>query len=107
MPLDEQGLWQPAESSFAALRSCRYGAPAVASGRRAVSAGLRTPRVDAHGRPYMGRGVRLLGGGVHDAREAERLLLDAAAEEGVSHDEIELETKPWLETEIQSSQGPS
>lgn len=95
------------QPDFSHSRSRRYHPPAIAAGARATSAGLRTPRIDAHGRPYLGRAVRLLGHGHHDAREAERLLLDAAQQEGIPHHHIELHTQPWLQTDIHTNHGPS
>ena len=51
--------------------------------------------------------TRSWGHGFHDVREAERLLLDAAAEQGLGHDSIEIEGRPWLETDINAGLGPS
>ncbi len=105
MPLDERGLWSPAD--FSQLRSTRFTAPRLGGGLRATRACLREPKQDRHGRPYPGRNHALLGHGFHDAREAERLLLDAAAEQGLTHEAVEIETAAWLETEINAGFGPS
>jgi hypothetical protein len=43
----------------------------------------------------------------HDVREAERLLLDAAEEQGLSHESVAIEVEPWLESEINAGLGPS
>ena len=105
MPLDHRGLWAPAD--FSALRSETFSAPRLAVGLRARRAFLRQPKRDKHGRVYEGRNHALLGDGFHDAREAERLLLDAAAEQGLDHHAVRIEAAPWLETEINASVGPS
>jgi len=105
MPLDDRGLWSPAD--FSRLRSGTFSAPRLGGGLRAQRACLREPKRDRDGRPYVGRNHHLLGHGLHDIREAERLLIDAADEQGLSHDAIELEAEPWLEAEINASLGPS
>ncbi len=105
MPLDDRGLWSPAD--FSRLRSESFSAPRLGGGLRARRAHLRTPKRDRHGRPYLGRDHALLGHGFHDVREAERLLLDAADEHGLSHDSVAIEAEPWLETEINAGLGPS
>ena len=105
MPLDDRGLWSPAD--FSALRSEIFSAPQLGGGLRARRAFLREPKQDRHGRRYEGRNHALLGHGFHDAREAERLLLDAAEQQGLPHDAVQIEAAPWLETEINSSLGPS
>ncbi len=105
MPIDDRGLWSPAD--FSQLRSERFSAPRLGGRLRAQRASLRTPKLDAHGRAYQGRNHALLGQGFHDVREAERLLLEAAEEQGLSHDAVSIEAASWLETEIQSSVGPS
>ncbi len=105
MPLDERGLWSPAD--FSELRSERFSAPRLGVGLRAQRACLRTPKRDRHGREYLGRGQSLLGHGFHDAREAERLLLEAAEEAGLPHESVEIEARPWLDTEINAGLGPS
>ena len=104
MPLDDRGLWSPAD--FSRLRSETFSAPRLGGGLRARRAYLRTPKRDRHGRAYLGRDQALLGHGFHDAREAERLLLDAAEEQGLSHEAIAIEAEPWLETEINAGLGP-
>ncbi len=104
MPLDERGLYAPAD--FSDLRSRRFAAPQVAAGLRVQHGCLREPRRDRRGREYLGRNHHLLGQGFHDAREAERLLLQAAEQEALPHSSIELEARPWLETEINASVGP-
>ena len=104
MPLDERGLWSPAD--FSQLRSERFLAPQLGRGLRARRAFLREPKRDSHGRDYVGRNHALLGHGFHDVREAERLLLDAADEQSLSHNAIAIEAKPWLETEINAGLGP-
>ena len=76
MPLDERGLYAPAD--FSALRSRAFDAPRVNSGARALRAALRMPKRDKHGRRYRGRDRSLLGHGHHPAAEAERILLDEA-----------------------------
>ena len=105
MPLDHRGLWSPAD--FSTLRSETFSVPQLGAGLRVRHAFLREPQRDRHGRAYDGRAHALLGHGFHDAREAERLLLDAAAQQGLPHDAIQIEAAPWLETEINSSMGPS
>lgn len=105
MPIDDRGLWSPAD--FSQLRSERFSAPRLGRELRARRACLRETKRDRHGRPYLGRNHALLGSGFHDAREAERLLLDAAAEQGLSHEAVEIEAAPWLETEINAGLGPS
>ncbi len=105
MPLDHRGLWSPAD--FSQLRSRTFATPRLGCGLRARRAYLREPKRDQHGREYVGRNHALLGHGFHDVREAERLLLDAAAEQGLGHDSIEIEGRPWLETDINAGLGPS
>ena len=105
MPLDDRGLWSPAD--FSRLRSETFSAPQLGRGLRAQRAYLREPRRDRHGRSYVGRNHALLGSGFHDTREAERLLLDAAEEQGLSHEAVAIEAAPWLETEINAGLGPS
>ena len=105
MPLDHRGLWSPAD--FSQLRSRTFAAPRLGCGLRARRAYLREPKRDQHGREYLGRNHALLGHGFHDVREAERLLLDAAAEQELGHDSIEIEGRPWLETDINAGLGPS
>ena len=105
MPLDDRGLWSPAD--FSELRSETFSAPRLGGGLRARRAYLRTPKRDRQEREYIGRDHALLGNGFHDAREAERLLLDAADEQGLSHRAIEIEAQAWLETEINAGLGPS
>lgn len=105
MPLDDRGLYAPAD--FSDLRSQRFAAPQVAAGLRVQRGCLREPKRSQQGREYLGRNHHLLGEGFHDAREAERLLLAAAEEEGLPHDSVEIEARPWLETEINASAGPS
>lgn len=100
MPLDERGLYAPAD--FSALRSERFAAPNLNAGVRARRAALRTPALDKAGRGYRARSQALLGNGFHDAREAERLLLEAADALGADHAGIEIEGRHWLETEIQA-----
>lgn len=105
MPLDDRGLWSPAD--FTQLRSERFSAPRLGRGLRARRAYLREPKRDRHGREYQGRNHALLGHGFHDVAEAEQLLLDAAAEQGLSHEAVTIEAEPWLETEINAGHGPS
>ena len=105
MPLDERGLWSPAD--FSRLRSENFSAPRLGGRLRAQRAHLRVPKRDRHGREYIGRDHALLGNGFHDAREAERLLLDAAAEQGLPHEAVSIEAEPWLQTEINAGLGPS
>ena len=105
MPLDERGLWAPAD--FSGLRSERFSAPRLGRCLRAQRAYLREAKRDCHGREYLGRNHSLLGHGFHDAREAERLLLDAADEQGLLHEAVAIEAEPWLETEINAGLGPS
>lgn len=105
MPLDDRGLYAPAD--FSQNRSQAFAAPQLAPSLRAQRARLREPKRDKHGRPYLGRNHALLGHGFHDVQEAERLLLDAAAEVGLAHDAVEIEAAPWLETEINSGLGPT
>ncbi len=105
MPLDDRGLWAPAD--FSQLRSEVFSAPQLGRSLRAQRACLRVPKRDRHGREYLGRDHALLGSGFHSAREAEQLLLDAAESQGVSHEAVSLEAKPWLETEINAGLGPS
>ena len=105
MPLDDRGLWSPAD--FSQLRSETFSAPQLGCGLRARRAYLREPKRDRRGREYRGRNHALLGNGFHDVREAERLLLDAAAEQGLGHESVEIEARPWLETEINAGLGPS
>ncbi len=105
MPLDERGLWSPAD--FSRLRSETFSAPRLGGGLRARRAYLREPKRDRHGREYQGRNHALLGNGFHDVREAERLLLDAADDQGLGHDAVAIEARPWLETEINAGLGPS
>lgn len=105
MPLDERGLWSPAD--FSQLRSERFSAPQLGGSLRARRAYLREAKRDRRGREYSGRNHALLGSGFHDIREAERLLLDAATEQGLSHDAVVIEAEPWLETEINAGLGPS
>ena len=104
MPIDDRGLWSPAD--FSQLRSERFSAPQLGCGVRARRAYLREAKRDRHGREYLGRNHALLGQGFHDAREAERLLLDAAAEQGLTHEAVAIEAEPWLETEINAGFGP-
>ena len=104
MPLDERGLYAPAD--FTGLRSQRFSAPRVATGMRVERGCLREPKRSRQGREYLGRNHHLLGQGFHDSREAEQLLLDAAEQEGLGHESIEIEALPWLETEINASAGP-
>ncbi len=104
MPLDDRGLWSPAD--FSQLRSETFSAPRLGVGLRAQRAYLREPKRDRHGREYVGRNHALLGSGFHDVDEAERLLLEAADEQGLSHSAIEIEAEPWLETEINAGLGP-
>ncbi|MCY3567441.1 MAG: hypothetical protein OXH38_02345 [Chloroflexi bacterium] len=105
MPLDERGLWSPAD--FSELRSERFSTPRLGTELRARRAHLRGPKRDRHGREYLGRDHALLGHGFHDAREAERLLLDTAAAQGLSHESVDIEAKHWLETEINAGLGPN
>ena len=105
MPLDQRGLWSPAD--FSQLRSETFSAPRLGGGLRARRAYLREPKRDRHGREYLGRNHALLGNGVHDIREAERLLLDAAAEQGLGHESVAIDAQPWLETQINTGLGPS
>ncbi len=105
MPLDDRGLWSPAD--FSQLRSETFSAPRLGRCLRAQRAHLREPKRDCHGREYLGRNHALLGHGFHDVREAERLLLDAADEQGLSHEAVAIEAQPWLETEINAGLGPS
>lgn len=98
MPLDERGLYAPAD--FSALRSLAFDAPRVNSGARALRAALRMPKRDKHGRRYRGRDRSLLGRGHHPAAEAERILLDEADRLGLGHEAVEIEARHWLETEI-------
>ena len=105
MPLDERGLWSPAD--FSELRSERFATPRLGTGLRARRAHLRKPKRSRQGREYLGRDHALLGHGFHDAREAERLLLDAAESLGLPHDSVQIEAQPWLETEINAGLGPS
>ena len=105
MPLDQRGLWSPAD--FSQLRSETFSAPQLGGRLRARRAYLREPKRDRHGRDYQGRNHALLGHGFHHTREAERLLLDAAESEGLTHESIQIEAAPWLETEINTSLGPS
>ena len=105
MPIDERGRWSPAD--FSRTRSQRYSPPSLGGCLRAQRAYLRTPKRDRHGRPYLGRDHALLGHGFHDAREAERLLLEAAAAHGLPHEFIAIEARPWLETDIQAGLGPT
>ena len=105
MPLDERGLWSPAD--FSQSRSERYSAPRLGGGLRAQRAYLKTPKRDRRGREYLGRDHALLGHGFHDLREAERLLLETAAAQGLPHDSLEIEAQPWLATEINAGLGPS
>ncbi len=105
MPLDERGLWSPAD--FSRARSERYSAPRLGGGLRAERACLRTPKRDRQGREYLGRDHALLGNGFHDVREAERLLLETAEAQGLSHESVAIEARPWLETEISAGLGPS
>lgn len=100
MPLDQRGLYAPAD--FSALRSNRFDAPRVNAGVRARRAALRAPALDKAGREYPARSQALLGNGFHDAREAERLLLETADALGADHAGIEIEGRHWLETEIQA-----
>jgi len=104
MPLDERGLWSPAD--FSRLRSERFSAPRLGCGLRARRAYLREAKADRHGREYLGRGDALLGHGFHEVGEAERLLLEAAAEQGLGHEAVAIEAEPWLETEINAGFGP-
>ena len=48
-----------------------------------------------------------VGHGFHDSREAERLLLESADELGLDHHALELDTRHWLETDINAGFGPS
>lgn len=105
MPLDERGLWSPAD--FSGLRSERFAAPRLGTGLRARRAHLRAPKRDRHGREYLGRDHALLGHGFHDVREAERLLLDAAEGLGLPHESVQIDAQPWLDTEINAGLGPS
>jgi len=105
MPLDERGLWSPAD--FSRLRSETFSAPRLGGRLRAQRAHLRVPKRDRHGREYVARDHALLGHGFHDTREAERLLLDAADEQGLTHEAVSIEAEPWLETEINAGLGPS
>ncbi len=105
MPIDERGLWAPAD--FSQLRSETFSAPRLGGGLRAQRAYLREPKRDRRGRDYAGRNHALLGQGFHGTREAERLLLDAAAERGLSHESVAIEAQPWLQTEINAGLGPS
>lgn len=105
MPLDDRGLWAPAD--FSQLQSETFSALQLGGSLRAQRACLRVPKRDRHGRAYLGRDHALLGSGFHDAREAERLLLDAADEQGLPHDSVSIEAQPWLETEINAGLGPS
>ena len=105
MPLDDRGLWSPAD--FSRLRSETFSAPQLGGGFRARRAHLRVPKRDRHGREYTARDHALLGNGFHDTREAERLLLDAASEQGLSHEAVSIEAESWLETEINAGLGPS
>lgn len=105
MPLDDRGLWSPAD--FSQLRSETFSVPRLGGGLRARRAHLREPKRDRQGREYLGRNHALLGNGFHDVREAERLLLDAAAEHGLGHESVEIEALPWLETEINAGLGPN
>ena len=98
MPLDERGLYAPAD--FSALRSRAFDAPRFNSGARALRAALRMPKRDKHGRRYRGRGRSLLGRGHHPAAEAERILLDDADRLGLGHEAVEIEAGHWLATEI-------
>ncbi len=88
-------------------RSRRYHLPAISTGTRATRANLRVAKTDKHGRGYQGRDQHLLGHGFHDSREAERLLLESAGELGLDHRAVELDTRPWLETDINAGFGPS
>ncbi len=88
-------------------RSRRYQPPAISTGTRATRANLRVAKTDKHGRGYEGRDQHLLGHGFHDSREAERLLLEGADELGLGHRAVELDTRPWLETDINAGFGPS
>ena len=105
MPLDDRGLWSPAD--FSQLRSETFSAPRLGRSFRAQRAHLREPKRDQHGREYLGRNHTLLGNGFHDVREAELLLLDAADEQGLPHEAVSIEAQPWLETEINAGLGPS
>jgi hypothetical protein len=105
MPLDDRGLWSPAD--FSRLRSETFSAPQLGRSLRARRAHLREPKRDRSGREYFGSNHALLGNGFHDIREAERLLLNAADEQGLSHDAVAIEAEPWLESEINTSVGPS
>ena len=98
MPLDERGLYAPAD--FSGLRSRAFDAPCANFGARALRAALRVPKRDKHGRAYLGRDHALLGNGFHPAAEAERLLLDAAEQIGAAHDAIEIDGRHWLRTPI-------
>jgi len=105
MPLDDRGLWSPAD--FSGLRSETFSAPQLGGRLRAQRAHLRVPKRDRHGREYLARDHALLGNGFHDAREAERLLLDATEEHGLPHEAVSIEAEPWLQTEINAGFGPS
>ena len=105
MPLDERGLWSPAD--FSQLRSEAFSVPQLGRCLRAQRAWLRETKRDCHGREYVGRNHALLGHGFHDVDEAERLLVDAAEEQGLSHEAVSIEASPWLETEINAGVGPS
>ena len=105
MPLDDRGLWSPAE--FSELRSESFSVPRLGRCLRAQRAYLREAKRDRHGREYLGRNHALLGQGFHGVREAERLLLEAAEERGLSHEAVAIEAEPWLETEINAGLGPS
>lgn len=98
MPLDERGLYAPAD--FSALRSSAFDAPRANLGARALRAALRVPKRDKHGRPHLGRDQALLGNGFHSAAEAERLLLDAAEQIGLGHEAVEIDGRHWLRTRI-------
>ena len=65
------------------------------------------PKRDRHGREYHARDQALLGSGFHDTREAERLLLEAAHEQGLPHEAVSIEAAGWLETEINAGLGPN
>lgn len=105
MPLDDRGLWSPAD--FSRLRSETFSAPRLGGRLRARQAHLRVPKRDRHGREYLARDHALLGNGFHDAREAERLLLDAAEEQGLTHEAVSISAEPWLQTEINADFGPN
>ena len=98
MPLDERGLYAPAD--FSALRSSAFDAPRANLGARALRAALRAPKRDKHGRRYSGRDQALLGNGFHSAAEAERLLLEAAEQSGLGHEAVEIDGRHWLRTRI-------